>query len=114
MGVRLNVAEHGFSIAVYNRTLSKVDTCLSRAEAELGEAAGNMVGCFSAEEFIASLSRPRKVMFLVTAGPVVDIAINQFATSTRESGRVCSTPNTRPVPSTSSPSPWGCSKGCLD
>ena len=69
MGVRLNVAEHGFSIAVYNRTLSKVDTCLSRAEAELGEAAGNMVGCFSAEEFIASLSRPRKVMFLVTAGP---------------------------------------------
>jgi 6-phosphogluconate dehydrogenase len=140
----LNVAEHGFTIAVNNRSPDKVDTTVARAQAELGDQVGNLKGCvplrrpralpdaarraaaptppawfvsapsercfrssqlfqaFSsaertaspaqpahpatrvlsykdAKEFVAALAKPRKLMFLVTAGPTVDKVIANFA-----------------------------------
>lgn len=63
----LNMESKGFSVAVYNRTTSKVDEFIS------GRAAGkNIVGCHSIEELVAALERPRKVMLLVKAGKPVD------------------------------------------
>jgi 6-phosphogluconate dehydrogenase len=38
------VAEHGFSISVHNRSESKVDTTVTRAQAELGDKASNLKG----------------------------------------------------------------------
>ena len=68
----LNMANHGFSVAVYNRTTSKVDDFVS------GRASGkSIVGCHSLEELCASLSRPRKLMLMVKAGPAVDAIIKQ-------------------------------------
>ncbi len=63
----LNVESRGFRIAVFNRTVEKVDALMS------GRAKGkNFVGCHSIEELVASLKRPRKIMMLVKAGPAVD------------------------------------------
>ncbi|HNX26511.1 MAG TPA: decarboxylating NADP(+)-dependent phosphogluconate dehydrogenase [Phycisphaerae bacterium] len=63
----LNMNDKGFTIAVFNRTVSKVDDFLNN------QAKGTkIVGCHSIEEFIASLKRPRRVMMLVKAGQPVD------------------------------------------
>ncbi|MBN2411541.1 decarboxylating NADP(+)-dependent phosphogluconate dehydrogenase [candidate division KSB1 bacterium] len=63
----LNMESHGFSVAVFNRTTSKVDNFIK------GRAKGkNIKGCFSIEELTASLKRPRRVMLMVKAGQPVD------------------------------------------
>jgi 6-phosphogluconate dehydrogenase len=69
----LNIESRGFSIAVYNRTTSKVDDLLA------GRAKGkNFVGCHSLEELVGSLASPRKVMLMVKAGPAVDEFIEKL------------------------------------
>ena len=56
----LNIESRGFSIAVLNRTTSKVDDLIN------GRAKGkNFVGCHSLEELVANLAVPRKVMLMV-------------------------------------------------
>ena len=63
----LNIESRGFSVAVFNRTVSKVDKFIA------GRARGkNIKGCNTIEEFVNSLKRPRKVMLLVKAGSAVD------------------------------------------
>lgn len=63
----LNMESKGFSVAVFNRTTSKVDNFIN------GRAKGkNIIGCYSIKELIDSLERPRKVMLLVKAGRPVD------------------------------------------
>ena len=74
----LNIAEKGFSISVCNRSPAKVDTCVTRAEQELGDDAGLLRGFKPIEEFVASLAKPRRIMFLVKAGPAVDETIEKF------------------------------------
>lgn len=74
----LNVAEHGFKISVCNRSPGRVDECVKRAEAELGEHKGNLAGYKDVGEFVKSIAKPRKIMFLVQAGAVVDSCIALF------------------------------------
>lgn len=63
----LNMADHGYHVAVFNRTTSKVDEFIN------GPAKGtSVIGTHSMEELVASLSSPRKVMLMVKAGEVVD------------------------------------------
>ncbi|MCD4824492.1 MAG: decarboxylating NADP(+)-dependent phosphogluconate dehydrogenase [Phycisphaerae bacterium] len=63
----LNMDDHGFTVAVYNRTVSKVDDFVN------GPAKGTkIIGTHTVEEFVASLKRPRRVMLLVKAGDPVD------------------------------------------
>lgn len=63
----LNMNDHGFKVAVYNRTVSKVDDFLA------GPAKGTqIVGAHTLEEFISKLKRPRRVMLMVKAGEPVD------------------------------------------
>ncbi len=69
----LNMEDHGFTVAVYNRTVSKVDAFVQgRARHK------NIVGCHSIEELIAGLERPRKVFLLVKAGAAVDALIESI------------------------------------
>ena len=69
----LNVESRGFSVAVFNRTTSKVDDFIR------GRAAGkNFVGCHSVKELVESLKTPRKIMLMVKAGPAVDEFIEQL------------------------------------
>jgi 6-phosphogluconate dehydrogenase len=68
----LNLGDHGYRVAVFNRTVSKVDDFLRR------EAAGTQVaGAHSIEEFIQALKKPRRVMLMVKAGDTVDQMIDQ-------------------------------------
>lgn len=63
----LNMESKGFTVAVYNRTVEKVDKFMNaRGKGK------NFIGAHSIEEFVASLERPRKVMMLVKAGKPVD------------------------------------------
>ena len=64
----LNMADHGFTVAVFNRTVSKVDDFL----ADAAKGFDKVVGTHSLEEFVGTLKRPRKVMLMVKAGSVVD------------------------------------------
>jgi len=63
----LNMESKGFTVAVYNRTVEKVDRFLQGRGKDK-----NFIGAHSIEEFISSLERPRKVMMLVKAGKPVD------------------------------------------
>ena len=61
----LNMNDHGYKVAVFNRTVSKVDEFIAN------EAKGtNVVGAHSVEELAALLKRPRRVMLMVKAGDV--------------------------------------------
>ncbi|HHI92095.1 MAG TPA: decarboxylating NADP(+)-dependent phosphogluconate dehydrogenase [Gammaproteobacteria bacterium] len=63
----LNMADHGFTVAVYNRTTSKVDDFTA------GPATGkSVIGTHSLEEFCQSLKAPRRIMLMVKAGSPVD------------------------------------------
>ena len=69
----LNMESKGFTVAVYNRTVDKVDKFVN------GRGAGkNFIGAHSIEELTASLKKPRKVMMLVKAGQPVDDFIEQL------------------------------------
>jgi 6-phosphogluconate dehydrogenase len=63
----LNMDDHGFRVAVFNRTVSKVDDFIN------GNARGTrVVGTHSVEELVSVLERPRRVMLMVKAGQAVD------------------------------------------
>lgn len=69
----LNMESKGFKVAVFNRTVAKVDKFIN------GRGAGkNFIGTHSIEELVKSLKRPRKVMMLVKAGEAVDDFIEQI------------------------------------
>jgi len=69
----LNMESHGFTVAVFNRTTSKVDHFLS------GRGQGKkLVGAHTVQELVAALKRPRKIMIMVKAGPAVDDVINEL------------------------------------
>lgn len=69
----LNMDDHGYVVAAYNRTTSKVDEFVA------GAAAGTkVIGAQSIEELVASLKRPRRVMLMVKAGAPVDQTIEQL------------------------------------
>jgi 6-phosphogluconate dehydrogenase len=67
----LNMNDHGYKVAVFNRTVSKVDDFINN------EAKGTqVVGAHSIEEFTSLLKRPRRVMMMVKAGDTVDQMID--------------------------------------
>jgi 6-phosphogluconate dehydrogenase len=69
----LNMTDHGFKVAVFNRTTSKVDDFLA------DEAKGTPIeGAHSIAELCSKLKRPRRVMIMVKAGDVVDQTIDQI------------------------------------
>ncbi len=69
----LNMNDHGYRVAVFNRTVSKVDEFISH------EAAGTqVVGTHSIPELIESLKKPRRVMLMVKAGSTVDQMIDSL------------------------------------
>ncbi|SDF02169.1 decarboxylating NADP(+)-dependent phosphogluconate dehydrogenase [Sporolituus thermophilus] len=69
----LNMAGKGFAVAVYNRTVSKVDDFVA------GRGKGLAIGgAHSVAELVAMLKRPRKVMLMVKAGKPVDDMIGEL------------------------------------
>eukprot|EP01090_Pellita_catalonica_P008715 TRINITY_DN19797_c0_g1_i1.p1 TRINITY_DN19797_c0_g1~~TRINITY_DN19797_c0_g1_i1.p1 ORF type:complete len:492 (-),score=91.57 TRINITY_DN19797_c0_g1_i1:74-1519(-) len=69
----LNLESRGFTVAVFNRTLAKVDNFVE------GRAKGKkIIGTKTVEELVESIKKPRKIMLMVKAGRVVDIYIDKL------------------------------------
>src|SRR5579863_143392 len=69
----LNMNDHGYRVAVFNRTVSKVDDFIN------DEAKGTqVVGAHSIAELTEVLKKPRRVMLMVKAGDTVDQMIDSI------------------------------------
>jgi 6-phosphogluconate dehydrogenase len=63
----LNVESRGFTVAVFNRTVAKVDNFME------GRAKGKkIIGTHSLQELVQKLKTPRRIMLMVKAGKAVD------------------------------------------
>ena len=69
----LNMNDHGYKVAVYNRTTSTVDAFITGSAKNTA-----VVGTHSLEALVATLSSPRKIMLMVRAGNIVDSVIDQL------------------------------------
>jgi 6-phosphogluconate dehydrogenase len=69
----LNMESKGFRVAVYNRTVTRVEEFLA------GRARGkNFIGARTPQELVAALQPPRKILMLIKAGPAVDAVIDEL------------------------------------
>jgi len=69
----MNMESKGFTVAVYNRTTSKVKDFVE------GRAKGkNIIGAYSLKDLVDALEKPRKVMLMIKAGQSVDDLIDQL------------------------------------
>jgi 6-phosphogluconate dehydrogenase len=69
-----NFARHGFTTALHNRTTARTDEVVKNFGHE-----GTFVPALTAEEFVDSLERPRRIVVMVNAGPATDAVIDEFA-----------------------------------
>ena len=69
-----NFARHGFATALHNRTTAKTDEIVR----DFGHE-GTFVPGRTAQEFVSSLQRPRRIVIMVNAGPATDAVIDEFA-----------------------------------
>ena len=72
----LNIAENGFPIAVITRKTEVADAFM----VEAGSLASQIVNCGnSISDFVAAMARPRNIILMVPAGPIVDQVIAEYA-----------------------------------
>ena len=69
-----NFARHGYTVALHNRTVSRVTDMVAQFGHE-----GTFAPAQTAEEFVASLERPRRLVIMVNAGAATDAVIDEFA-----------------------------------
>src|ERR1700677_3430895 len=69
-----NFARHGYATALHNRTTSRTDAIMDNFGHE-----GDFVPARTAEEFVASLERPRRLVIMVNAGPATDAVMDECA-----------------------------------
>ncbi|MBA4032305.1 MAG: phosphogluconate dehydrogenase (NADP(+)-dependent, decarboxylating), partial [Planctomyces sp.] len=79
----LNMANHGFSVAVFNRTTATTDEFVgglaNEPKDKVHEGTIDRVqGYHTVEEFVGSLKSPRRIMIMVKAGKPVDAVIDQL------------------------------------
>jgi 6-phosphogluconate dehydrogenase len=70
----LNIADHGFKISVFNRTVEKTEKFI----AENPATPGGLFGAKTLEEFVGSLAKPRRIIILVQAGKATDAVIDSL------------------------------------
>src|SRR5690349_24164917 len=69
-----NFARHGHTVAVHNRSYNRTKELVEEFGSE-----GRFIPSESAEDFVASLERPRRVIIMVKAGGPTDAVIEEFA-----------------------------------
>lgn len=71
----LNIADHGYNIAVYNRNPEKMREFIE--ESKNSEPSHHrLIGFDNLAAFVLSIKRPRKIVLLVKAGSATDVTIN--------------------------------------
>ena len=79
----LNMANNGFSVGVFNRTAATTDDFVNGLKNEPADkvhpgTADRIGGYHTADQFVAALKSPRRVMIMVKAGAPVDGVIEQL------------------------------------
>ncbi|NLU73425.1 NADP-dependent phosphogluconate dehydrogenase [Streptomyces sp. HNM0575] len=69
-----NFARNGYTVALHNRTVSRTRDLVRDFSHE-----GSFVAAETAEEFVAALERPRRLVIMVKAGAPTDAVIDEFA-----------------------------------
>ncbi len=72
--VALNLADHGYKVACFNRTTEVAKKFVDRNP----NTPGGLVFCETLKDFVAALKKPRKATILVKAGPAVDAVVKQL------------------------------------
>jgi len=70
----LNIADHGFAIAVYNRTTEVMRDFVASHD----QTPGDLLGCETLEGFLGALKTPRIILLMVKAGSAVDAVVKQL------------------------------------
>jgi len=70
----LNIADHGFRISVFNRTVEKTEKFV----ADNPDTPGGLFGAMTPKEFVDSLAKPRRIILLVQAGKGTDAVIDSL------------------------------------
>lgn len=75
MGANLarNLARHGHTVALHNRTPARTDTLVAQHGGE-----GSFLPSHHLSDFVASLARPRKIIIMVKAGAPTDAVIDEL------------------------------------
>ncbi|MEJ7711995.1 MAG: NAD(P)-binding domain-containing protein [Pyrinomonadaceae bacterium] len=69
----LNIADHGYSVAVWNLEGGWVDRFVTNYG-----AAGQFTGTKTLEDFVRALERPRRIMMMIKAGAPIDLTIEKI------------------------------------
>ncbi len=73
----LNMADHGFKVAVYNRTTTTMTDFIAQHQpGSFGAKGGGLFGQAALADFVSSIRRPRKIVILVKAGAGTDAVID--------------------------------------
>ncbi|MBX3359248.1 MAG: NADP-dependent phosphogluconate dehydrogenase [Phycisphaeraceae bacterium] len=75
----LNMADHGFKVAVYNRTTSVTEQVIKDNPPSVIGPGGALVPAADLKDFVASIKRPRRIVILVKAGPGTDAVIDSLS-----------------------------------
>jgi 6-phosphogluconate dehydrogenase len=67
----MNLIDHGYRVAVFNRTPTKTDEFVAS-----GEGGDALIGTYDLADFVAAIARPRTVLMMIKAGEPVDAQIN--------------------------------------
>lgn len=73
----LNIADHGYTIAVFNRSAEKTREFIARC-AQYEPSSDRVIGCVDMAEFVSCIKRPRKIVLLVKAGEATDATIENL------------------------------------
>ena len=68
----LNMADHGFTVSVYNYTPDLTEKFVKERPHD------HITAYYGLQDFVSSLKRPRKIMFMIMAGKPVDSMIDQL------------------------------------
>jgi 6-phosphogluconate dehydrogenase len=80
----MNMNDHGFTVAVYNRTSSVTDEFLATSA-----KGSKVIGTHTLEELVGALKKPRRIFILVKAGAAVDAVIDQLVPLLEPGDIVC-------------------------
>ncbi|URJ27665.1 NADP-dependent phosphogluconate dehydrogenase [Candidatus Blochmanniella camponoti] len=65
----LNIESKGYCVAIYNRSKDKTDAVVTTNPKK------NIIPCYSIEEFVLSLNKPRFIFLMITSGTHIDNVI---------------------------------------
>ncbi len=75
----LNMADHAFRVAVFNRTTEVTERFIAKNPPSVfGTTGGALVPASTLPDFVASIARPRRVVIMVKAGAATDAVIESL------------------------------------